>query len=470
MTDVLARSTDKSASIAPAPGKAAAAAAANPARGTILYEAHNLTFKGGTGIATYARALAQAAGRLGYGVDGLFGVERGLSRGQDALNEILAFDAVDDNEWLSPLQAAWRTINYPFNALGGMRPVELPRSGLVTGPIADALRPFRRAYASTRLIDISMMHFKLYGRAARIKVPERPSIFHATHPVPLAVRGCPNIYTIHDLVPLRLPYTTLDNKEYFYRLLTSLARTADHSVTVSEHSRRDIIEFLGIDESRVTNTYQAVDIPAHLLDRTEGEVVDDLAKLFGLDFGGYFLFYGAIEPKKNVSRLVDAYAGSGSKLPLIIAGGSGWQNRADLRKIRDERFTNFRIDGNVVRRERQVRRLEFLPYDQLVTLIRGARALLFPSIYEGFGLPVIEAMALGTPVLTSNASSLPEIAGEAALIVDPYSVDDIMRGIIAIEADSDLRSELQQRGRVQANRFSQNEYDAQLRQLYAKLN
>ncbi len=470
MTDVLARSTDKSASIAPAPGKAAAAAAANPARGTILYEAHNLTFKGGTGIATYARALAQAAGRLGYGVDGLFGVERGLSRGQDALNEILAFDAVDDNEWLSPLQAAWRTINYPFNALGGMRPVELPRSGLVTGPIADALRPFRRAYASTRLIDISMMHFKLYGRAARIKVPERPSIFHATHPVPLAVRGCPNIYTIHDLVPLRLPYTTLDNKKYFYRLLTSLARTADHIVTVSEHSRRDIIEFLGIDESRVTNTYQAVDIPAHLLDRTDGEVADDLAKLFGLDFGGYFLFYGAIEPKKNVSRLVDAYAGSGSKLPLIIAGGSGWQNRADLRKIRDERFTNFRIDGNVVRRERQVRRLEFLPYDQLVTLIRGARALLFPSIYEGFGLPVIEAMALGTPVLTSNASSLPEIAGEAALIVDPYSVDDIMRGIIAIEADSDLRSELQQRGRVQANRFSQNEYDAQLRQLYAKLN
>lgn len=469
MTDALARSPAKSASVTQAQGKAAAAAAARPARGTILYEAHNLTFKGGTGIATYARALAQAAGRLGYQVDGLFGVERGLSRGQDALNEILAFDAVDDNEWLSPLQAAWRTLNYPFNALGGMRPVELPRSGLVTGPIADALRPFKRAYASTRLIDISMMHFKLYGRAARIKVPERPSIFHATHPVPLAVRGCPNIYTIHDLVPLRLPYTTLDNKKYFYRLLTSLARTADHIVTVSEHSRRDIIEFLGIDESRVTNTYQAVDIPAHLLDRTDGEVADDLAKLFGLDFGGYFLFYGAIEPKKNVSRLVDAYAGSGSKLPLIIAGGSGWQNRADLRKIRDERFTNFRIDGNVVRRERQVRRLEFLPHDQLVTLIRGAKALLFPSIYEGFGLPVIEAMVLGTPVLTSNASSLPEVAGDSALVVDPYSIDDIMRGIIAIEADEDLRCELQVRGRAHANRFSTSAYEVRLKDLYAKL-
>lgn len=467
MTDVLARSTAKSASVTSTQGNTSAAAAANPARGTILYEAHNLTFKGGTGIATYARALAQAAGRLGYGVDGLFGVERGLARGQDALNEILAFDAVDDNEWLSPLQVAWRTLNYPFNALGGMRPVELPRSGLVTGPIADALRPFRRAYASTRLIDISMMHFKLYGRAARIKVPERPSIFHATHPVPLAVRGCPNIYTIHDLVPLRLPYTTLDNKKYFYRLLTSLARTADHIVTVSEHSRRDIIEFLGIDESRVTNTYQAVDIPAHLLDRTDGEVADDLGKLFGLDFGGYFLFYGAIEPKKNVSRMVDAYAASGSKLPLIIAGGSGWQNRADLRKIRDERFTNFRIDGNVLRRERQVRRLEYLPHDQLVTLIRGAKALLFPSIYEGFGLPVTEAMTVGTPVVTSNASSLPEVAGDAALIVDPYSVDDIAQAVRVVEADADLRAELSVRGRQQAKRFSSAAYDERLKQLYS---
>lgn len=468
MTDVLARTTAAANSASPSP-RGKVAAASDSTHGTILYEAHNLTFKGGTGIATYARALAQAAGRLGYGVDGLFGVERSLSRGQDALNEILAFDAVDDNEWLSPFQVAWRTLNYPFNALTGMRPVELPRSGLVTGPIADALRPFRRAYASTRLIDVSMAHFKLYGRPARIKVPERPSIFHATHPVPLAVRGCPNIYTIHDLVPLRLPYTTLDNKKYFYRLLTSLARTADHIVTVSEHSRRDIIEFLGIDESRVTNTYQAVDIPAHLLDRTDGEVADDLAKLFGLDFGGYFLFYGAIEPKKNVSRMVDAYAGSGSKLPLIIAGGSGWQNRADLRKIRDERFTNFRIDGNVVRRERQVRRLEFLPHDQLVTLIRGARALLFPSIYEGFGLPVIEAMVLGTPVLTSNASSLPEVAGDSALVVDPYSIDDIMRGIIAIEADADLRSELQKRGHAHAGRFSTSAYEVRLKDLYAKL-
>ena len=214
---------------------------------------------------------------------------------------------------------------------------------------------------------------------------------------------------------------------------------------------------------------QAVDIPSEFLARSDGEVSADLAKLFGLEFGGYFLFYGAIEPKKNVARLVDAYAASGSRLPLILAGGGGWQNRADMRKIRDERFTNFRIDGDIVRRQRQVRRLDYLPRDQLLTLIRGARALLFPSIYEGFGLPVIEAMSLGTPVVTSSGSSLTEVAGDAALLVDPYSIDSIAWAIRAIEADADLRYELATRGRQQAKKFSPETYDTRLKNLYDTL-
>ena len=127
------------------------------------------------------------------------------------------------------------------------------------------------------------------------------------------------------------------------------------------------------------------------------------------------------------------------------------------------------IDGDIVRRQRQVRRLEYLPRDQLITLIRGARALLFPSIYEGFGLPVIEAMALSTPVVTSNASSLPEVAGDAALLVDPYSIDDIARAIRTIEADADLRGALVERGRQQAKKFAPSAYDERLRQLYEKL-
>jgi glycosyltransferase involved in cell wall biosynthesis len=437
--------------------------------GPILYEVDNMALKAGTGIATYARHLVQAAARLGYEPHGLIGVEGDLAGRDQRLNEILAFDAARDDESTSMLEMALRYARYPFNALGGIRPTEIPLSGLVVGPMAKTFKVFRRLSATTRLVDTAIGHFSIYGQLAQLKLEKRPWLFHATQPVPLAVKGIANIYTIHDLVPLRLPYATRVKKKYFYRMLMKLAQTADHIVTVSENSKRDIIEVLHIDERRVTNTYQSVEIPAELLARSDHDVADDLAKLFGLDFGEYFLFYGAIEPKKNVSQIVDAYAASGSKLPLIIAGGGGWQNRVDLRKIRDERFVNFQIDGNVVRRQRKVRRLEYLPRDHLIALIRGARALLFPSIYEGFGLPVIEAMALGTPVVTSNISSLPEVAGDAALLVDPYSIEDITRGIRTIEADADLRTALAERGHGQARKFSPESYDERLRQLYEKL-
>lgn len=441
----------------------------SPRQKSILYEAHSLTLPAGTGIANYARTLAEAAGRLGYQADGLFGVERRLVKGDDRLNEVLAFDAIDEDAELSLLELAWRYMCYPFNAVGGLRPTELSRRGLVFGPVVEALRPFKRVFASTQLVDVSAAHFKIYGRLARIMIPERPALFHATHPVPIFVKNCLNVYTVHDLVPLRLPYTTLDDKKYYYRLLTSIGRTADHIVTVSDYSRRDIVDFLGIDERRVTNTYQAVDISPHLMARSDDEVAKDLETSFGLEFGRYFLFYGAVEPKKNIARLIDAYAGTGTKLPLIIAGGKGWQNKADMRKIRDLRFVNLRLRGDSIRRERQVQRLDYLPRHQLVNLIRGARALLFPSIYEGFGLPVIEAMALGTPVVTSNVSSLPEVAGDAALIVDPYSIDDIARGIRTVEADADLRAALSELGRKRSKNFLPAAYDERLRTLYREL-
>jgi len=436
---------------------------------SILYEIHNLAAPRGTGIATYARALAHSARRLGYETDALLGVERSLGDQKGHLREILAFDAVPDDKDESLLQAIHRVVRYPINAVGGFKPVLLPRTGLIVGPPADAFRSFRNVFASPQLIDITKAHFNIYGRLAMLRLAEKPSLFHATHPVPIAIRNRPNIYTIHDIVPLRLPYATLDNKKYFYRLLTKLAATADHIVTVSEHSRRDIIEFLGVDEGRVTNTYQAVDIPEALAGRSDDDVARDLAQSFKLDFGEYFLFYGAIEPKKNVSRMIDAYVASGTKRQLIIVGSDGWHNRGDLGRISDERFVTFRIDGNELARHRTVRRLKHLPQNQLVSLIRGARAVLFPSIYEGFGLPVAESMLLGTPVVTSNVSSLPEVAGDAAMLVDPYSTDVISRAIRTLDCDTDLCRDLSQRGREQAKKFSTAAYDTRLGALYNSL-
>ena len=436
---------------------------------TILFEASNLGLAAGTGIATYARTLASAAGRLGFTSAGLFDVARALDARKEALNEVLAFDAIAPGEGTSPLATVFRWLCAPFNALGGLRPIELTQSGVVVEQATMALRMFDKIYAATRLIEAGRMHFQIYGRSAQLRLPQRPALFHATHPVPLAVKGVPNIVTIHDLVPLRLPFATLDDKRYFYKLVHHIARTADHIVTVSEHSRRDIIKVLGIDERRVTNTWQAVDVPPGVVTMGDNPLEKQLQALFGLKPYEYYLFCGAIEPKKNVSRLLDAYAASGTKRPLLLAGSSGWQNRTEMRKIGSDRFRSYLIDGGAIRRERQVRRLDYLARDQLLLLMRGARALLFPSIYEGFGLPVVEAMALGTPVLTSNVSSLPEVAGDAALLVDPYSIDAISRGIAALDLDDDLRSHLIERGRERAKAFSPDCYDARLKQLYAAL-
>lgn len=436
---------------------------------TILFEASNLGLAAGTGIATYARALARAAARLGHAPLGLFDVERALDPRRPALSEILAFDAIDPDRAPGWIETALRYLRYPVNALGGFRPVEIPTSGLVVGPATDGLRAFERVYGVTRLVDSATAHFRLYGRSAVVRLPRPPDLFHATHPVALAVRGVPNLVTIHDLVPLRLPFATLDDKRLFYRLVHHLARTADHVVTVSEHSRRDLVQVLGLDERRVTNTGQAVEVPPEIAALSGDALAERLRLLFGLEPGSYYLFCGAIEPKKNVARLLDAYAASGTRRPLVLAGSRGWQNRAELRRIGSDRFRSWRFDGGTVRSERQVRRLEYLPRDQLMLLMRGARALLFPSIYEGFGLPVVEAMALGTPALTSTVSSLPEVAGDAALLVDPYSVDAIARGIAALDADDALCADLAARGRVQAARFSPTAYDARLKALYGRL-
>ncbi|WP_425069225.1 glycosyltransferase [Reyranella sp.] len=115
---------------------------------------------------------------------------------------------------------------------------------------------------------------------------------------------------------------------------------------------------------------------------------------------------------------------------------------------------------------RAPRRVRYVPRHHLVALIKAARALLFPSLYEGFGLPVLEAMVLGTPVITSSAASLPEIAGDAALIVDPYSSASIRHALMSIDADADLRRELAARGPQQAKKFSATAYDDRLRTLY----
>jgi len=188
--------------------------------------------------------------------------------------------------------------------------------------------------------------------------------------------------------------------------------------------------------------------------------------VFGLDWRGYFLFFGAIEPKKNLARIIEAYLASGVSAPLIIIGGRAWLDEDQVALMYPDIVELSEARDGVIRRADRIRRYEYLPFTLLVSLIRGAKATLLPSLYEGFGLPVLESMLLGTPVITSTEGSLPEIAGDSALLVDPYDTQAIRRAIVALDEDADLRADLARRGVGQAAKFSSAAYRQKLADLY----
>ncbi len=194
-----------------------------------------------------------------------------------------------------------------------------------------------------------------------IRTGSQHDLFHATRPIPLKVNGAANVYTIHDIVPLRLPYSTLDNKRYFYRVLKNIIREADHIVTVSEFTKQDVMDVFDIKEDRITNTWQAVAVDPYFMSLSDDDVADVVSHRYGLTFKEYFLFLGAIEPKKNVTRMVEAFAASGTKRPLVLVGGLGWQYDRDVETLSDERFQNWHFDGERIRAERSVKRLPYVP-------------------------------------------------------------------------------------------------------------
>lgn len=431
----------------------------------IYFDGLNLALERGTGIATYTRLLARLAGEIGHEIGVVYASQSRPSK-NPVLREIAFFDVRDPSKTSLPwliLEAAREQIRYPF----GVRPVPLTLSGAVVADQFRARIPVRDNLFVARNLFLNARDYHAWsgGRFVDLGFDAPPDIMHFTYQMPIRAKSALNVYTIHDLVPLRLPFTTLDNKRNTYRMLRRIADKADHIVTVSEHSKRDIVELLGIDQKRVTNTYEAVDFPREFLERPQELIAEQLRGSFGLDCGEYLLFYGALEPKKNVQRLIDAYLLAAIDIPLVITGAIGWANLAEAKLLKE-----LQEDARAhPEHRRRVHHLQYVSVSMLVTLIRGARAVLFPSLYEGFGLPVLEAMLLGTPVVTSRVSSLPEVAGEAALYVNPYETDEIAQAIKTITNDADLRAELVRRGRQQAALFSVERYRERVADLYQKI-
>jgi glycosyltransferase involved in cell wall biosynthesis len=442
------------------------ASANSPSTRRVVYDGLNLALGQGTGIAMYTRVLIHIARSLGYDIGVVYGVP--LPATDDPLlQEVLFFDQMRAPNRRAaaslPRVLYSRVVDY-LRYFSAIHPSPLRLgNAVIAEQFKDLVPELDRAFLVRNLFDNADWFFRQTGKLVSLSLETQPDIFHFTYPVPIKGKSACNIYTIHDLMPLRLPFATMDNKKQSLRLLRKVARNADHIVTVSENSRKDIINLLNVEEKRVTNTYQAMTFPQQYLKRPEAAVANFLDARYGLEIYGYLIFFGALEPKKNIGRLIDGFLLSGVDIPLVLIVGPGWDNAHETARLGEHKARALGQAGPTIRS------LNYVDRSTLITLIRGAQALVFPSLYEGFGLPVLEAMMLGTPVVTSAKGALEEVTGEAALLVDPYDVDDIARGITAIVSDPDLRGELSRRGFAQAAKFSIAHYRHRVESLYASL-
>lgn len=264
----------------------------------------------------------------------------------------------------------------------------------------------------------------------------------------------PYVVTIHDLSSLVYGYgNEARDKLHLLRFRRGLQR-ADRVITVSESTRRDVLHLLNIPTSRVRRIYNAIDSEFQGLKTAEDSYRQPEGKLmlerYQINYP-YILYAGTVKPQKNVARIIEAFAVVRSDLE-----GHPLYNDLRLVIIGDEmsKYPNIRRAVLQSRVEKQVRFLGFVPLDALQAFYRSAEAFVFPSLYEGFGLPPLEAMASGTVVVTSGVSSLPEVVGDAAMIVKPENVFDIARGIKEVLLNNNLRCQLIERGFEQVRQFS----------------
>ncbi|TBW39565.1 glycosyltransferase family 1 protein [Siculibacillus lacustris] len=432
-----------------------------------MIDGFNLGLPKGTGVATYARNLSHAAQALGCETEVLYGLAHSRPARSSLLREIAFFDPTTPSSgWGAAMAAIGRHLPRPF----GVPTFPIPVTGAVVLDGHGARLPsFDRISNATDLFRIAEIAFALTGRFTRVRHDRPIDVAHWTYPLPVRLPGARNVYTMHDLVPLRLPFTTLDDKAYYLRLMRRIVADADHIVTVSETSRDDIVQLLGCPPDKVTNTYQAVSMPQGLLDKSDEEVAAEVEGAFGLPYKGYFLFFGAIEPKKNVGRLVEAYLASGLDEPLFVLGPQGWKADDEVRLIDDSTRLRKELGPAAATKGARIRRFDYAPFRLLVSAIRGAKAVVFPSLYEGFGLPILESMLLGTPVITSDRGAMREVAGDAALLVDPYDPGDIAAAMRRLSSDPALCADLSARGRARAATFSPEAYGARLTALWDRL-
>jgi len=304
-----------------------------------------------------------------------------------------------------------------------------PQAGFNCYAIADNMTPTQGSKGHLRRLwwtqsQLPKIYQQLQSSLVYSPLPEAPLF-----------SKCRSVVMCHDLIPLRFPsrYSPLTN--YFRYVVPLVLQQAEHILCNSESTAQDIVDFYGIAASKITPILLAYD-RQHFYPRDRPSSASTRP---------YFLYLGRQDPYKNIARLISAFADLPDRdnYDLYLAGA------------RDSRFAP-ELEQQIAELEltQQIKWLNYIDYQKLPSLLSNALALVFPTLWEGFGLPVLEAMACGTPVITSNLASLPEVTGDAAILIDPYDTRAIMNAMNEIAGDDERRSQLSQLSLARAKLFS----------------
>ncbi|MBI1845729.1 MAG: glycosyltransferase family 4 protein [Candidatus Rokubacteria bacterium] len=322
-----------------------------------------------------------------------------------------------------------------LDALGERLTVYTPRPDLVRAPgatvraLTDAVTPERGAAGHlARLIWVQS------GLRMRVR-RDRPDVLLNLMPEGLLWPAVPQVTTVYDLLPLWFPSEYPRQQYYFRHYVPAVLRHSRAVLVISESTRRDVQRFYGVPAAKVHVVLAGYDAGAYNLDGGDAHPSSE----------PYALYVGNVMPHKNLLRLVEAFAAAVPQGPgrLVVRGWGRPRHVAALRRRIDALGIAARVDWQ-----------PYAPADELPRLYRGARMFLLPSLYEGFGLPVLEAMACGAPVITSSRSSLPEVAGDAALLVDPEDTGALAQAMTRLFADDGLAKDLRERGLARVGLFS----------------
>lgn len=283
-----------------------------------------------------------------------------------------------------------------------------------------------------------------FGYPGAGKLTKRIDLFHATDHLVPRLHGVPVLATVMDAIPLSHPHWV--NQRFRIlgaRLWRHSVHWADHVVTISEYSKQQIVQYFGLKEESVSIVHLGV--AERYFEQFDAGVRSHVLEKYKLP-QKFYLFVGTLQPRKNVERLLQAHASLPAdhreSFPLVIVGRPGWGCNALIEELK-----KMEAKGRIYW-------LKYLPNSEVMALMQSAQAMVFPSLCEGFGLPVVEAFASGLPVVTSNTTALPEVAGDAALLVDPLDVEAIADGMRTVVEDSCLAQSMRERGFARAKQLS----------------